>query len=503
MTKKKRAIFTSLVLVASCFPLAFDLGQAPIQTWDEARQAVNAYEMLHSGGQWLITTFDHQPDLGNTKPPLLIWLQALSMGLFGATELAVRLPSLLAAVGTVGLLYAAGRGVGRPGAGLLAGAVLTTTAGYLGPHLARTGDYEALLCLGVLGQVLATFAYAETGRPRYLAVAAAAVAGAVLTKGVAGLLALPALLTYLLWHKKLSRILRQPAFWYSAAGALVLPGLFYLLRERALPGYWAAVRGNELGGRYLHNLSAATPPPLYHVQNLLGYQLRPWWPLLPVAAGVLALGPPTAAQRLAGLAGLVAGGWLLVISLAQTKLEWYPAPMLPPLALLLGLGLEAGFQRVRQLGAGRLTWPRLLAGAGLALVIAVPYVLTIKRLLREHASLATNGGLNSYGPYLRQHLTARPGGLPRPVYWPTDYGGGWVFQFYKETLASRGLALRRCHPDSLPAALPPGACVLVYRPLLRTQLHQRYAVQLLDQRGVCSLYEVRSAAPRPAAAQTL
>ncbi|RZK46775.1 MAG: hypothetical protein EOO59_18770, partial [Hymenobacter sp.] len=283
MTKKKRAVLTSLALLASCFPLAFNLGQAPIQTWDEARQAVNAYELLHAGGQWLVTTFDHQPDLGNTKPPLLIWLQALSMGWFGATELAVRLPSLLAAASTVGLLYAAGRGVGRPGAGLLAGAVLTTTAGYLGPHLARTGDYEALLCLGVLGQVLATFAYAETGRARYLVWAAAAVAGAVLTKGVAGLLALPALFFYLLWHSKLGMLVRRPGFWWSAAGALALPGLFYLLRERALPGYWAAVRGNELGGRYLHNMSPAAEPPLYYVRNLLGYQVRPWWPLLPLA----------------------------------------------------------------------------------------------------------------------------------------------------------------------------------------------------------------------------
>jgi 4-amino-4-deoxy-L-arabinose transferase-like glycosyltransferase len=52
----------------------------------------------------------HQPDLGNTKPPLLNWLQALSMAVFGLSELAVRLPSLLVVPGTVGLLYVASRG---------------------------------------------------------------------------------------------------------------------------------------------------------------------------------------------------------------------------------------------------------------------------------------------------------------------------------------------------------------------------------------------------------
>jgi 4-amino-4-deoxy-L-arabinose transferase-like glycosyltransferase len=278
MTKKSEAFLTVLALLAIAWLLAFDLGRAPIQSWDEARQAVNALEMLRSGGQWLVTTFEHQPDLWNTKPPLLIWLQALSMHALGPTALAVRLPSLLATLGTVGLLYGAGRGVGRPALGLLAGALLVTMAGYLGPHVARSGDYDALLCGLVLGQVLATFFYVETGRRRYLALAAGAVGAAVLTKGVAGLLGLPSLGIYLLLEKKLWATLRQPAFWLAAAGALAAPALYYVLRERALPGYWATVWANELGGRYAHNMSAARRPALFHLANLLRYQCRLWWP---------------------------------------------------------------------------------------------------------------------------------------------------------------------------------------------------------------------------------
>jgi 4-amino-4-deoxy-L-arabinose transferase-like glycosyltransferase len=499
MTKKKQVVWTVLALLAISFPLAFDLTQAPIQTWDEARQAVNAFEMLRSGGHWLVTTFGHQPDLGNTKPPLLIWLQALSMGLLGPSELAVRLPSLLAALGTVGLLYAAGRGVGRPAWGLLAGAILTTTQGYLGPHLARSGDYEALLCLWVLGQVLATFAYAETGRRRYLAGAAAATAAAVLTKGVAGLLGLPALVLYLLWTSTLGAMLRRPAFWLAAGAAVAVPALYYVLRERALPGYWAAVAANELGGRFGHNLSATSQPLLYHVQNLLHYQLRPWWPLLPVAGLLLAASPAAPVRRLGGLAGFFTLFWLLIITASKTKLEWYPAPMLPPLALLLALGLGLGYQRaqgwLRTTPLGKLN-PRFGLGLALAL-LAVPYALTARRLLRERHDSTTWGGMTSYGTYLRHYPAPPAGTRPLLVYYPTTAGGAWAMQYYQEVLAERGLALARCSPDSLPP-LAAGARVLVCLPHLRARLVQRYAVRLVRQREVCTEYEVQGPAPKAA-----
>jgi 4-amino-4-deoxy-L-arabinose transferase-like glycosyltransferase len=496
MTHKYTAVGTALALVAISLPLAFDLSQAPIQTWDEARQAVNAFEMLRSGGHWLVTTYNHQPDLGNTKPPLLIWLQALSMAVLGATEFAVRLPSLLAALGTVGLLYVAGRGVGHPAWGLLAGAILTTMLGYLGPHLARSGDYEALLCLWVLGQVLATFAYAETGRRRYLALAAATVAGAVLTKGIAGLLGLPALGFYLLWTSKLWSILRRPAFWLAAGVGLALPALYYVVRERALPGYWAAVAANELGGRFGHNMSATPRPLLYHVQNLLRYQLRPWWPLLPVAGIVLAVSPPSAARRLGGLAGLFALGWLLIITIAKTRLEWYTAPMLPPLALLLALGLGLTYQVaqgwLRTTPLGKLQ-PRLGLVLALALLV-VPYALIARRILRERHDNMTWGGMSSYSTYLRHYPAPPAGARQLLVYYPASYEGAWAIQYYQEVLAERGLAVSRCSPDSLPA-LAAGARVLVCLPHLRARLLQRYAVRLVQQREVCTEYEVQGPAP--------
>jgi 4-amino-4-deoxy-L-arabinose transferase-like glycosyltransferase len=489
MLKKYEIILTVLALLLIGSPLAFDLGALPIQSWDEARQAVNSLEMLRSGGQWLITTFDHRPDLWNTKPPLLIWLQAMSLGLLGPTEVAVRLPSLLASLGVVVLLYLAGRRVGRPGLGLLAGALLVTMPGYRGPHLARSGDYDALLCFWVLGQLLATFAYTETGRRRYLFAAAVAVGGAVLTKSVAGLLGLPSLALYLLLEQKLLTTLRRPAFWGAVAVGLAGPVSYYLLREWALPGYLAAVWDNELGGRYAHDLSYGPHPLLLHVTNLVKYQCRYWLPLLPLV-GFLVVGPASASRRLGALLGLFLLEWLAVITFSETKFEWYTGPMLPALALLLALGAGAAYTRAQRwlpAWVQRAWWRPLLGGALAVGLVAIPLGRVFYWIKQERSGYQVWGEYRAYTAYVRDY---RPAKTPAHIlaYYDDNYFGS--LHFYQQTLGARGLHLRCCGPDSLPATLASGTQVLVCLPELRARLQRRYAVRLVDQRETCTLYEV-------------
>lgn len=489
MLKKYEVILTVLALLLIGSPLAYDLGALPIQSWDEARQAVNSLEMLRSGGQWLITTFDHHPDLWNTKPPLLIWLQALSLGALGPTEVAVRLPSLLASLGVVGMLYLVGRRLGRPGIGLLAGALLVTMPGYRGPHLARSGDYDALLCFWVLGQLLATYAYAETGRRRYLFWAAGAVGGAVLTKSVAGLLGVPSLGLYLLLEKKLGATLRQPAFWAAVAVGLAGPVCYYLLREWALPGYLTAVWDNELGGRYAHDLSYGPHPLLFHVKNLVGYQCRYWLPLLPLV-GFLVVAPSSPSRRLAALLGLFLVEWLVVITFSVTKFEWYTAPMLPALALLLALGVGAAYAKAQAwlpAGVQRARWHPLLGGALAVGLVAFPLARAFYWIKQERMGYQVWGAYRAYSAYVRDYQPAK---VPAHVlaYYDDNYFGS--LHFYQQTLGARGLYLRGCGPDSLPRQLAPGAQVLVCLPDLRERLLQRYAVRLINQRETCTLYEV-------------
>src|SRR5688572_17362545 len=77
---------------------AYSYRDVPIRIWDEAIYANNALEMTETENL-LVLHNNGEPSLYNTKPPLNIWLQALSIRVFGINEFAIRLPSYLALLG--------------------------------------------------------------------------------------------------------------------------------------------------------------------------------------------------------------------------------------------------------------------------------------------------------------------------------------------------------------------------------------------------------------------
>lgn len=143
--QKNHLLFSILIIVLVSIPLFAQLGKLPIRDFDEARNSINALEM-YSDGDWVVTHFEGQPDMWNTKPPLLIWLQTIFFKLIGPGELALRLPSAIAALMTcVILLHFASKHLKNNLLGILTVIVLVTTHGYIGMHSARTGDSDTLL----------------------------------------------------------------------------------------------------------------------------------------------------------------------------------------------------------------------------------------------------------------------------------------------------------------------------------------------------------------------
>src|SRR5512143_2728754 len=88
------------VLLALVLALAvFHLGAVPLLGPDEPRYARVAVEM-HRAGEWVTPTLQGQPWL--EKPPLYYWLAGSAFSVLGETELAARLPALLAMLLFVG-----------------------------------------------------------------------------------------------------------------------------------------------------------------------------------------------------------------------------------------------------------------------------------------------------------------------------------------------------------------------------------------------------------------
>ena len=137
---------------------------------------------------------------------------------------------------------------------MIACMVLVTANGYIHIHASRTGDYDALLALFTTLFSLSIFLYVEKRSVKYLHVFFAALTLAVLTKGVQGLLFLPAIGLYIILNKQLRELLTNKWFYIDLGIFLLVAGGYYLLREQYNPGYLQMVWENQLGGRYLDAL---------------------------------------------------------------------------------------------------------------------------------------------------------------------------------------------------------------------------------------------------------
>lgn len=94
-----------LILVASALLFIPGLGAVHLFDWDEINFAEIAREMVVTGN-WAQPQIDHLPF--HEKPPLFIWMQAVSMKLLGIGEFAARLPNALCGILTLLVLFRIG-----------------------------------------------------------------------------------------------------------------------------------------------------------------------------------------------------------------------------------------------------------------------------------------------------------------------------------------------------------------------------------------------------------
>lgn len=393
-----------LALVAAGFLLFWKLGGLPAQQWDECRTGLNALEMLRRH-DYLVPHYQGQPDAWNAKPPLHLWLLMLSFSALGPTELALRLPAALAALVTVGLVYAAGRRwLGSPAAGLLAALILVTAGGYTTLHVARSGDFDATLTLWTTLGTLAWLGYLRTGRAGLAWTTGVAFALALLTKSIAALLPGPGLLLAA-WATGHGARLRQPAPWL-AGGLVLLTALgWVVVREGVSPGYLAAVREYELN-LATEDLENNGEHPLWYLGRLLEFNFYSWLAPALLAVGLAWRRPDNSAGHfLVRGAACVAGGHLLFLSITRTKLSWYDAPLYPLLALLAAAGLSWA---ARALAAQYRWQPRPWVLLLLPLLVAAgPYADRLAHLRDLHQRRLEHPNL-LYGRHLAAQVAQQP-----------------------------------------------------------------------------------------------
>ncbi len=98
-------INSSIILIAALFFIPF-LGGVHLFDWDEINFAESAREMIESG-DYLTVQINFIPFW--EKPPLFIWMQVLSMKVFGINEFAARFPNAICGIVSLLVLFNIGR----------------------------------------------------------------------------------------------------------------------------------------------------------------------------------------------------------------------------------------------------------------------------------------------------------------------------------------------------------------------------------------------------------
>lgn len=139
-------LFIAITLCTAAFNIFYNLGNMPINSWDEARHGVNAYEMIKRNN-YIVNTYAYNNDYWNLKPPVSYLAIILGYKLSGFNALGLRLFSAIASMLTIFLitifvLYNNGRL-----ASLISTAVLTTTLPFIVDHCSRSGDADSIFVL--------------------------------------------------------------------------------------------------------------------------------------------------------------------------------------------------------------------------------------------------------------------------------------------------------------------------------------------------------------------
>lgn len=325
--------------IACLTPIWFSLYDHPLYHRSEGRYAEVSLNMA-SGAGWLVPkTIDraHPGGLAPhlTKPPLTYWLEAASIRLLGANELAVRLPCAIAGSLTLAAVYIYCRRTAGTVTALLAAGTLAILP--LHVALSRSTLTDGLLGLFWFGTLAAgALAVREPARRRWPALLWACVALGLLTKGPVAWLPVAVLIAWLAPSRRW-RDLRALRF------ALGLP-----LSLAPLLAWVAMILAFEPGAAtvWLHQMAD-------RVRGAGDLHPEPWWFFIPVF--VAGLVPATLMLELPGLnfplararemlrRGEEAALWaiaialpLVVFSLVRGKLPSYLLPVAAPVAILTG-----------------------------------------------------------------------------------------------------------------------------------------------------------------------
>ena len=357
----------------------------PFSNTAESQEALVAWEMVH-GGNWILPRVNGE--LIPSKPPLYHWIVIAFAKLAGdVDELSSRLPSIVSASVTVGIVHAVAAAEWGTVAGLASAVALATSPEWV--KWATTARTDATFALFLTSAFLLGHRWLRSASSFAILGLAVTIGAATLSKGFAGAGLVGIVLGIEIWRRHAWNVLRPTQLavasllfvaiacsWYAAA--LGQAGFAFFHKQIVLENVLRFLPNEAGGPSRKHSL-------LFYLPILFAGFL-PWSFALP---GALVRGYR---ERLAGsaLSGYLVA-WLAVVfavcTVASGKRSNYLLPLYPAAAMLVGRELSALLAAARSGLHVRLLAAMGATAAGSAAAVAIVLV-------------SWRGGFEPWGPLI-------------------------------------------------------------------------------------------------------
>ena len=326
---------TPLVLAVLCLPIWFSLGDHGFNGRSDARYAVVAQDMAQTQ-DWLVPRYMGHVHL--TKPPLVYWLESLSIEVLGQSYLAVRLPSAICGTLALLLLYWFTAQVASRRTALIASALYAIMPMTIFPARMTVTDSVLNLCwlMVLVGGYLTRARSQQRGIGRVLLWSGTMLG--LLTKGPVMLIPIGVVLVWW-WLSRAERTSLRLKFAYAGGALLALApliawGVTVLVVEPEAANIWWHETFDRAVGQGDH------ARPIWFFLPVLLVGCFPCSAMLILPGVNLSFGAAWERFRsgsLSGYLGFAIIGPFVVYSLISGKLPSYLLPICAPLALLSAL----------------------------------------------------------------------------------------------------------------------------------------------------------------------
>lgn len=275
------------------------------------------------------------------KPILFYWTQAATYSVFGANELAARLPSALAGLGVILVLYLIGVEVASRRAALVSALVMATMYRFV--TYARIGLTDVPVMFFITAAVYGFLLAVRRSSAAWAYFAWACVGLAMLTKGPVGIVPVAIWATYATFSRDWSLVTRvKPIVGTILAVVIALPWYVLMVLQHGR-AFTDLAFGYEILARVLSEESFERPHGFFYYFKVWPGDAAPWSALFVAGIGWMAwrwrrLQPATRQ------AVVFATAWFISVflgfSLSSSKVTHYVLPAYPAAALLIGIFVD-------------------------------------------------------------------------------------------------------------------------------------------------------------------